>query len=36
MVEVEAQLNKLTFQESAISQRLTKDHPTYKSLFDKC
>ncbi|MFM2663172.1 polysaccharide biosynthesis tyrosine autokinase [Vibrio chagasii] len=35
MVELEAQLNKLTFKESEISQRFTKDHPAYKSLLDK-
>ncbi|MEZ9436785.1 polysaccharide biosynthesis tyrosine autokinase [Vibrio atlanticus] len=35
MVELEAQLNELTFKESDISQRFTKDHPTYKSLIDK-
>ncbi|MFM2596697.1 polysaccharide biosynthesis tyrosine autokinase [Vibrio fortis] len=32
MVELEAQLNELTFKESEISQRFTKDHPAYKSL----
>lgn len=35
MVELEAQLNELTFNESEISQRFTKDHPAYKSLMDK-
>ncbi|MDA0155911.1 polysaccharide biosynthesis tyrosine autokinase [Vibrio sp. Makdt] len=35
MVELEAQLNELTFKESEISQRFTKDHPAYKSLLDK-
>ena len=35
MVELEAQLNELTFKESEISQRFTKDHPVYKSLLDK-
>ena len=35
MVELEAQLNELTFKESEISQRFTKDHPAYKSLIDK-
>ncbi|MEZ8887952.1 polysaccharide biosynthesis tyrosine autokinase [Vibrio sp. 10N.247.311.14] len=35
MVELEAQLNELTFKESDISQRFTKDHPAYKSLIDK-
>lgn len=35
MVELEAQLNELTFEESEISQRFTKDHPAYKSLLDK-
>ncbi|MEZ8500744.1 polysaccharide biosynthesis tyrosine autokinase [Vibrio splendidus] len=35
MVELEAQLNELTFKESDISQRFTKDHPAYKSLLDK-
>lgn len=35
MVELEAQLNELTFKESEISQRFTKDHPAYKALIDK-
>ncbi|ELV8728923.1 polysaccharide biosynthesis tyrosine autokinase [Vibrio fluvialis] len=35
MVELEAQLNELTFKESEISQRFTKDHPAYLSLLDK-
>lgn len=35
MVELEAQLNELTFKESDISQRFTKDHPAYLSLLDK-
>ena len=35
MVELEAQLNELTFKESEISQRFTIDHPAYKSLLDK-
>ena len=35
MVKLEAQLNQLTFKESDISQRFTKDHPAYKSLLDK-
>lgn len=35
IVELEAQLNELTFKESDISQRFTKDHPAYKSLLDK-
>ncbi|EPS9350872.1 polysaccharide biosynthesis tyrosine autokinase [Citrobacter freundii] len=35
MVELEAQLNELTFKESEISQRFTKDHPAYRSLLDK-
>jgi len=35
MIELEAQLNELTFKESEISQRFTKDHPAYKSLIDK-
>ncbi|TEW55757.1 polysaccharide biosynthesis tyrosine autokinase [Psychromonas sp. RZ22] len=35
MVELESQLNELTFKESEISQRFTKDHPAYKSLLDK-
>ena len=35
MVGLEAQLNQLTFKESEISQRFTKDHPSYKSLLDK-
>ncbi|EGQ9279537.1 polysaccharide biosynthesis tyrosine autokinase [Vibrio vulnificus] len=35
MVKLEAQLNELTFKESEISQRFTKDHPAYLSLLDK-
>ncbi|AUI88711.1 tyrosine-protein kinase [Vibrio azureus] len=35
MVELEAQLNQLTFKESDISQKFTLDHPAYKSLLDK-
>ncbi|WP_425597773.1 polysaccharide biosynthesis tyrosine autokinase [Vibrio diabolicus] len=35
MVELEGQLNELTFKESEISQRFTTDHPAYKSLLDK-
>ncbi|EGA69187.1 putative tyrosine-protein kinase Wzc [Vibrio sinaloensis DSM 21326] len=35
MVALEAQLNELTFKESDISQRFTKDHPAYRSLLDK-
>lgn len=35
MVSLEAQLNELTFKESEIGKRFTKDHPTYKALLDK-
>lgn len=35
IVDLEAQLNELTFKESDVSQRFTKDHPSYKSLLDK-
>jgi tyrosine-protein kinase Etk/Wzc len=35
MVELEQQLNELTFKESEVSQRFTKSHPAYKSLLDK-
>lgn len=35
MVALEAQLNELTFKESDISQRFTKQHPAYQSLLDK-
>ena len=35
MVELESQLNDLTFKESEINQRFTKDHPAYISLLDK-
>ncbi|RWX56610.1 polysaccharide biosynthesis tyrosine autokinase [Photobacterium chitinilyticum] len=35
MVRLEAQLNELTFKESEISQRFTKEHPAYLSLLDK-
>ncbi|MCL1067031.1 polysaccharide biosynthesis tyrosine autokinase [Shewanella olleyana] len=35
MVELEAQMNELTFKETEISQRFTKEHPAYISLLDK-
>ncbi|PSU50926.1 tyrosine-protein kinase [Photobacterium frigidiphilum] len=35
MVTLEAQLNELTFKESDVSQRFTKEHPAYLSLLDK-
>ena len=35
MVTLESQLNELTFKESDISQRFTKEHPAYQSLLDK-
>ncbi|CAH0527276.1 polysaccharide biosynthesis tyrosine autokinase [Vibrio hippocampi] len=35
MVELEAQLNELTFKESEISQRFTQDHPSYRALLEK-
>jgi len=35
MVAIESQLNELTFKESEISQRFTKEHPAYLSLLDK-
>ncbi|MGF1679704.1 polysaccharide biosynthesis tyrosine autokinase [Photobacterium minamisatsumaniensis] len=35
MVSIESQLNELTFKESEISQRFTKEHPAYLSLLDK-
>ncbi|MCW8328225.1 polysaccharide biosynthesis tyrosine autokinase [Photobacterium sp. SDRW27] len=35
MVTIEAQLNELTFKESEVSQRFTKEHPAYISLLDK-
>ncbi|MGF1703700.1 polysaccharide biosynthesis tyrosine autokinase [Photobacterium makurazakiensis] len=35
MVTIEAQLNELTFKESEVSQRFTKEHPAYLSLLDK-
>ena len=35
MVDLEAQLNELTFRESEISQLFTKDHPSYKSLLEQ-
>lgn len=35
MVAIEGQLNELTFKESEISQRFTKDHPAYRSLLEK-
>lgn len=35
MVNVDNQLNELTFRESEISQLYTKEHPTYKALMEK-
>ena len=35
MVNLDAQLNELTFKEAEISQKYTKDHPAYKALLDK-
>ncbi|WP_454442537.1 polysaccharide biosynthesis tyrosine autokinase [Vibrio bathopelagicus] len=35
MVGLEAQLNQLTFKESDVSQKFTKDHPTYRAVLDK-
>ncbi|PSU29837.1 polysaccharide biosynthesis tyrosine autokinase [Photobacterium lutimaris] len=35
MVTIEAQINELTFKESEISQRFTKEHPAYVALLDK-
>ncbi|MBY8039697.1 polysaccharide biosynthesis tyrosine autokinase [Vibrio fluvialis] len=35
MVKLESQLNGLTFRESEISRKYTKDHPNYKALLDK-
>ncbi|HBR1718501.1 TPA: polysaccharide biosynthesis tyrosine autokinase [Klebsiella quasipneumoniae subsp. quasipneumoniae] len=35
IVNVENQLNELTFKESEISQLYTKEHPTYKALLEK-
>lgn len=35
IVNVDNQLNELTFKESEISQLYTKEHPTYKSLMEK-
>jgi len=35
MVSLESQLNELTFKESEVARRFTKDHPTYKALLDK-
>ena len=35
MVDLEAQLNELTFKESELSRLFTKDHPSYLSLMDK-
>lgn len=35
IVNVDNQLNELTFRESEISQRYTKEHPTYKALIEK-
>lgn len=35
IVNVDNQLNELTFRESEISQRYTKEHPIYKALIEK-
>ena len=35
MVDIESQLNELTFKEAEISKKYTKDHPAYKALLDK-
>ena len=35
IVNVDNQLNELTFRESEISQLFTKEHPTYKALMEK-
>ncbi|MFC6378016.1 polysaccharide biosynthesis tyrosine autokinase [Tatumella terrea] len=35
IVNVDNQLNELTFREAEISQLYTKDHPTYKALLEK-
>ncbi len=35
IVDLEAKLNDLTFEESEIRQKFTTDHPTYKTLLDK-
>ncbi|MZI95943.1 polysaccharide biosynthesis tyrosine autokinase [Vibrio sp. CAIM 722] len=35
MVDIESQLNELTFKEADISKKYTKDHPAYKALLDK-
>lgn len=35
IVNVDSQLNELTFREAEISQLYTRDHPTYKALLEK-
>ncbi|WP_261835803.1 polysaccharide biosynthesis tyrosine autokinase [Vibrio ishigakensis] len=35
MVELEAQLNELTFKESELAQRFTKQHPAYVAVLEK-
>ncbi|MDT1822875.1 tyrosine-protein kinase, partial [Acinetobacter baumannii] len=35
IVNVDNQLNELTFREAEISQLYTKEHPTYKALMEK-
>lgn len=35
IVNVDNQLNELTFRESEVSQLYTKEHPTYKALMEK-
>ncbi|MEZ9669504.1 polysaccharide biosynthesis tyrosine autokinase [Vibrio breoganii] len=35
MVELEAQLNELTFKESELAQRFTKEHPAYVAVLEK-
>lgn len=34
-VDVQSQLNQLTFREAEVSQLYTKDHPTYRALLEK-
>lgn len=35
IVNVDNQLNEITFREAEISQLYTKEHPTYKALMEK-
>lgn len=35
MVQLDAQINQLTFSEAEVSKLYTKEHPTYRALLEK-